>query len=145
MILSQNTKAPDFKLSDQNGKVHSLSDYKGKWVLIYFYPKDFTSGCTTEACIIRDSWSEFSKNGIVVLGISKDSVESHKKFAKEHKLPFTLLADSEKKVLKMYGSWQKNKTIRMSYLVNPDGKIAKVYPKVYPKIHAKQILDDYSK
>ncbi|MBI2029776.1 peroxiredoxin [Candidatus Gottesmanbacteria bacterium] len=144
MILIQNTNAPDFSLPDQNGKLHSLHDYKGKWVLVYFYPKDFTSGCTTEACSIRDNWEEFRNKGIVVLGISKDSVESHKKFASEHKLPFTLLSDVDKKVLKQYGAWQ-GKTLRISYLINPQGKIAKVYPKVDPKVHVKQILEDKSK
>ncbi len=143
MTITQNDTAPDFSLFDQKGEMHSLSDYKGKWVLVYFYPKDFTSGCTTEACSIRDNWDEFKKKRVVVLGISKDSVESHRKFANKYMLPFTLLSDHDKKVLKQYGSWQNNKTIRMSYLINPEGEIAKVYPKVDPEKHAKQILEDY--
>lgn len=142
-MLSQNTKAPDFSLFDQKGEMHSLSDYKGKWVLVYFYPKDFTSGCTTEACSIRDNWDEFYKKGIVVLGISKDTDESHKKFAVKYKLPFPLLSDTDKKVLKEYGAWQDNKTIRMSYLVNTQGEITKIYQRVDPQNHVKQVLNDY--
>ncbi len=142
MYLSLNRKAPDFRLPDQNGKMQSLSDYKRKWVLIYFYPKDFTSGCTKEACDIRDNWGEFKKREIVVLGISKDDITSHKKFADKYKLPFTILADPEKKVLKIYGAWHE-KTVRMSYLINPQGKIAKIYPKVEPSTHVKIILQDF--
>lgn len=95
--------APDFTLADQDGKEHSLSDYKGKWVLLYFYPKDDTTGCTKEACAIRDSFPDFGKLQLTVLGVSTDPVKSHKKFAEKYKLPFTLLADAEKKVVNLYG------------------------------------------
>lgn len=143
-------KAPEFNLPDQNGKIHNLSDYKGKWVLVYFYPKDFTPGCTTEACTLRDAFPNFTKTKAEVLGISIDSVESHKKFAEHYEIPFTLLADSEKKVVNLYGVWGKKKflgreffgTLRTSFLVNPQGKIAKVYEKVNPVVHAKQVLKD---
>jgi peroxiredoxin Q/BCP len=145
-----NKKAPAFTLPDQDGKKHKLSDYLGQWVLLYFYPKDNTPGCTKEACTIRDVWSEFKKAGIVVLGVSKDSVASHKKFADKFELPFTLLADVDHKVIEKYEAW-KPKTmfgkeflgiVRMSYLINPQGKIVKVYPKVKPAAHADEVLRD---
>lgn len=149
-MIEANTKAPNFTLPDQNGKDHSLSDYVGEWVLLYFYPKDDTPGCTTEACGIRDSISEYEKTGITVLGVSKDSVKSHKKFEEKYDLPFTLLSDEEKKVLNLYGVWQEKNsfgnmimgTVRTSFLINPEGKIEKVYKNVKPKIHAQQVLDD---
>jgi thioredoxin-dependent peroxiredoxin len=149
-MLTVNTKAPAFSLEDQTGKKHKLSDYLGQWVLVYFYPKDDTPGCTKEACGIRDSWADFKKRKIVVLGISADSVESHKKFVKKYDLPFTLLADPEKIVLKAYGVWVKKKMMgkeymginRMSFLIDSKGKIAKVYDKVKPEIHAQEILKD---
>jgi len=151
--MNLNELSPDFSLKDQNGKAHSLSEYKGKWVLLYFYPRDFTPGCTTEACGIRDNFDEYKKKGIVVLGVSSDSVESHKKFAAKHELPFTLLSDENKKVIKMYGV-EKEKNIfgkkvmgvsRTSYLINPKGEIAKIYKNVKPPIHASQVLEDVSK
>lgn len=143
-------KAPNFKLKDQNGNEHSLADYLKSWVLLYFYPKDDTPGCTKEACEIRDSFSEYETAGITVLGVSVDSVESHKKFEKKYSLPFTLLADEDKKVVKMYGVWrQKNSfgikkmgTVRTSFLINPEGKIAKIYESVKPELHAEQVLKD---
>ncbi len=142
--------APDFKLPDQNGKVRTLKEFKGQSVLVYFYPKDFTSGCTTEACTIRDSFPNFKTQDLVVLGISADTVESHKKFADKYKLPFTLLADPDKKVINLYGVWQKKKFLgkeymgiaRSSFLLDKKGKIAKVYNKVKPPIHAAQVLKD---
>lgn len=141
-------KAPDFALSDQTGRVHKLSDYKGKWVLIYFYPKDDTSGCTKEACSFRDMNSDFQKKGIIVLGISKDSIESHSKFAKKFNLNFPILSDESTNAIKAYGAWGKKKFIgkdfegilRNSYLVNPEGKIVKVYKNVDPLNHAKEVL-----
>src|SRR5438477_6296022 len=104
-ILKENTKAPDFSLPDQDGKMHKLSDYKGEWVLLYFYPKDDTTGCTKEACAIRDEYPSVLKLKLKVLGVSGDSVKSHKKFEEKYKLPFTILADEDKKVLKLYGVW----------------------------------------
>ena len=150
MKVKINEKAPSFKLKDQNGDVHQLSDYLGKYVLLYFYPKDNTPGCTTEACTIRDAWSDFTKHNAVVLGVSPDSVESHKKFESKFSLPFTLLADPDKKLLKTYGVWvEKNmfgnkymSVKRSSVLIGPDGKIVKIYKTVSPKKHASQVLDD---
>ncbi len=145
-----NQKAPDFKLKDQDGKIHKLSDYKGKWVLTYFYPKDDTPGCTKEACMIRDNFPNFKKLDVVVLGISVDSVESHKKFAQKYNLPFILLSDEKKEVVKKYGVWSKKKfmgkvyegTLRTSFLISPQGKIVKIYENVKPETHADEVLRD---
>lgn len=146
-------KAPDFKLSDQFGKTHKLSDYRGQWVLLYFYPKDDTTGCTAEACAIRDNYSQFSKAGIVVIGVSVDSVKSHGKFASKYELPFTILADEQKEVVRLYGAWREKPmagrkimgTERMSLVINPDGKIVKTYEKVKPTEHAEEVLADIEK
>lgn len=143
-------KAQEFTLPDQNGKKHKLSQYKGKWVLLYFYPKDDTPGCTIEACTIRDQFQDFKKIKAVVLGVSKDSVESHRKFADAYKLPFTLLSDEDKKVINKYGVWGKKSMMgksymgvrRMSFLIGPDGKIKKVYENVKPPVHAGEVLKD---
>ncbi len=150
MAIEINKKAPDFVLPDQDSNKHKLSDYKGQWVLLYFYPKDDTPGCTTEACTLRDNLPTFTKIKAKIFGISVDSVASHKKFAEKYKLPFTLLADEDKKVVEKYGVWQEKSmygrkymgTVRNSYLVNPDGKIAKIYEKVKPAEHATQVLAD---
>ena len=146
-------KAPSFSLLDQEGKKHSLSQYQGKWVLLYFYPKDDTSGCTKEACAIRDEFPAFKKLSCVVLGVSIDAVSSHSKFADKYDLPFTLLADEKKEVVKKYKVWQKKSmygreymgTLRTSFLINPKGMIAKVYEKVKPEIHADEVLADLKK
>lgn len=148
--ISVGDTAPDFTLTDQNGKVHSLSTEKGKWVLIYFYPRDNTPGCTKQACLIRDSWSEFKKLNCVVFGISTDGEQSHKKFEDKFSLPFTLLADTEKKVVEAYGVWAPKKfmgreflgTLRTSFLIDPEGNVAKVYEKVKPDLHAERVLAD---
>jgi peroxiredoxin Q/BCP len=145
--------AKDFTLEDQDGKKHTLFDYRGKWVLIYFYPKDDTPGCTKQACAIRDALPDLKKLKITVLGISTDTVASHKKFAEKYGLPFTLLADPEKKVVKLYGVWGKKKfmgreydgTMRTSFLVEPKGTIAKVYENVKPETHAEEVLKDLKK
>ena len=150
MKLTIGTKAPDFTLPDQDGKTHSLSDYAGKWTLIYFYPKDDTGGCTKEACGIRDSLPDFHELKVTVLGISIDSVESHRKFADKYSLPFTLLADDEKKAVNEYGVWGKKKfagreyegTLRTSFLIDPKGNIAKIYENVNPVDHAEMVLKD---
>ncbi len=142
--------APDFTLPDQDGENHALSDYKGKWVLLYFYPKDDTPGCTIEACAIRDQFKDFKSIGAVVLGVSTDSVASHKKFATAYELPFTLLADVNKEVVGMYGVFGEKKfmgktymgTSRTSFLINPAGNIAKVYEKVKPEKHAAEVIAD---
>ncbi len=143
-------KAPSFKLPDQDGKIHSLADYAGQVVLLYFYPKDMTSGCTTEAQGFRDLAKEYKKAGIVVLGVSIDSVKSHKKFCDKESLNFTLLSDEDKKVVEKYGVW-KEKTMygkkymgimRESFLIGKDGRILKHYEKVNPIKHPAEVLKD---
>ena len=142
--------APAFSLVDQDEIKHSLKQYQGKYVLLYFYPKDDTPGCAKEACMIADVYKDFSKLGIVVLGVSKDSSKSHKKFATKYNLPFTLLSDPEATVIEKYEAWKEKKMFgrlflgieRVSYLINPEGKIARVYPKVDPASHALEILKD---
>jgi len=149
-MLKKGNKAKDFKLLDQNGKEHKLSDYFGSWTLIYFYPKDDTPGCTKEACSIGEEFPKFKKLKAKIFGISADSVESHKKFVKKYKLPFTLLSDEKKKVIDKYGALQEKSMFgkkyigiqRMSYLISPDGRVAKVYPNVKPAIHAEEVLKD---
>ena len=139
--------APEFKLQDQDGKWHTLADYKGKWVAIYFYPKDDTPGCTTQACSFRDNVFAFNKEGAVILGISVDDVESHKKFAEKHGLPFTLLADADKSASKSYGVLKTYMGVmemarRDTFIVDPQGRIAKHYESVDPEGHSKVVLDD---
>ena len=142
--------APAFKLPDQKGKVHDLKEYKGKWVLLYFYPKDDTAGCTAEACAVRDELPNFKKLKCVVFGVSPDTVESHAKFVEKYDLNFTILADPEKKVLEKYEVWQEKSmygrkymgVVRTSFLINPEGKIEKIYEKVKPEIHAEEVLAD---
>ena len=149
-MLPLGQQAPDFTLPDQDGVMHSLTDYRGKWVLMYFYPKDDTPGCTKEACALRDDFPAFDKLGAQIFGVSADTVASHKKFATKYKLPFTLLADPEKGMLKAYGVWGMKKfmgreyegIMRSSYLINPEGKIAKVYEKVNPLTHADEVKKD---
>lgn len=143
-------QAPEFTLPDQDGAKHALSSYLGKWVLLYFYPKDDTPGCTIEACTIRDQFKDFQKINAVVLGVSTDSVASHKKFALAYELPFTLLADENKEVVGQYGVFGEKKfmgrtymgTSRTSFLIDPSGKVAKVYEKVKPELHAAEVLAD---
>ncbi|HEY1284384.1 MAG TPA: peroxiredoxin [Steroidobacteraceae bacterium] len=139
--------APAFRLPDQNGKLVSLADQRGKWVVLYFYPKDNTPGCTTEACDFRDNSLAFRDLGAVVLGISVDSIESHRGFAAEHHLPFTILADSAKVVSKGYGVLHRPLGLmevarRETFIVDPEGRIAKHYPDVDPERHSKQVLAD---
>ncbi len=150
MALSIGTPAPDFVLPDQNGAPHSLKEYAGKWVLLYFYPKDATPGCTVEAQTIRDAWPDFTGMNITVFGISADSVASHKKFADKQELPFVLLSDESKDMLKAYGVWGKKKLagreylgiFRTSFLIAPDGTIVKIYENVKPAEHAAEVLAD---
>jgi len=142
--------APAISLPDQDGKTRSLAEQRGKWVLVYFYPRDDTPGCTVEACGLRDAWSDFARHGIEVFGISADSVKSHRKFADKFKLPFTLLADESMAVIRAYRSYGKKKflgrefdgILRQSFLVDPQGKLAKVYLKVKPNEHAAEVLAD---
>ena len=150
MKIKNGQLAPDFTLPDQDGKNHKISNNRGQWLLVYFYPKDDTPGCTKEACMIKDNFPEFKKLKVTVFGVSVDSVKSHLKFSKKYKLPFTLLADEDKKVVKLYGVWGKKKfmgreymgTYRTSFLINPNGKVAKIYENVKPEIHAEEVLKD---
>jgi len=138
--------APAFKLQDQAGKWHSLSDYKGKWVAMYFYPKDDTPGCTTQACSFRDNIFAFNKEGAVILGVSVDDVSSHKEFAEKHSLPFTLLADSDKAVARSYGVLKSYGVMevarRDTFIIDPQGRVAKHYESVDPKDHSALVLAD---
>ena len=153
MDLKVGDIAPDFELPDQDGKTHKLSNYLGQKVLVYFYPRDDTPGCTKEACQIRDNLPKFSGMNTLVLGISTDSVESHKKFAQKYRLPFTLLSDIKKGVVKKYNVYKPKKlfgkeffgTARTSFLIDERGKIVKIYEKVKPAIHATDILNDLEK
>jgi len=148
--LTPGTPAPDFTLTDQNGVHHTLSQCKGKWVLIYFYPRDNTPGCTKQACALRDAFPAFTKLDCVVFGISTDGEKSHKKFQEKFALPFTLLADTDKEVVQAFGVWAPKKfmgreflgTLRTSFLINPKGIIVKVYEKVKPELHAEEVLTD---
>lgn len=142
--------ATPFTLPDQDGKVHNLSDYRGKWVIVYFYPKDDTPGCTKEACNFRDTFHELQAKNVVILGISKDSVTSHKKFAEKYDLNFPLLSDESTDIIKAYHAWGEKKFMgktfigvqRITYLINPEGDIAKEYQHVNPIFHAKEIIKD---
>lgn len=148
MIPVPHTLAPDFTLYDGDGESHTLSSYKGKKVLLYFYPKDDTSGCTTEACELRDSYEALKEAGLVVLGVSPDSVKSHKKFSEKYALPFPLLSDEEKHVCHLYGVWQKKKfmgreymgVLRTTFLIDEKGYIEKVFENVKPKGHAEEVF-----
>lgn len=150
MAIKVGAKAPSISLPDQDGKLHKLSDYLGQWILVYFYPRDNTPGCTIEACTIRDTFPKLEKLKAKVFGISTDSVASHKKFAERFKLPFTLLSDEQKVVVEKYGVWAEKSMLgrkyfgilRNSYLIDPQGKIAKIYEKVKPLSHAKEVLAD---
>ncbi len=135
-------KAENFSLHDQNNTTHTLKQYQGSWVVLYFYPKDDTPGCTIEACTFRDSLAELQKRGVVILGVSKDSVASHKKFAEKYHLNFPILSDESKEVIKAYDAQGPLGTRRMTYLIDPKGEITKVYKNVNPTIHAGEILRD---
>ena len=135
-----NTK--DFNLSDQDNTYHTLKEYRGKWVVLYFYPKDDTPGCTIEACKFRDSLAELQQKGVVILGVSKDSVVSHKKFAEKYHLNFPLLSDGSKETIRAYDAQGVLGTKRITYLIDPKGEIHKVYKNVNPTIHAAEILRD---
>ncbi|MCS6789527.1 MAG: thioredoxin-dependent thiol peroxidase [Bacteroidia bacterium] len=146
--LTIGTPAPPFEALDQNGTIHRLSDYKGKKVVLYFYPKDDTPGCTKEACNLRDHYAALQSAGYVVLGVSADSVHSHKKFSQKYGLPFPLLSDPEKKILQAYGAWGKKRMygkeyegpLRITYIIDTEGKIERVIDKVQTEAHAQQIL-----
>ncbi len=146
-LLKVGDKAPIFKLKNSEGKRMSLKDFKGTPTVIYFYPKDDTPGCTTEACSFRDNYSTYEENNIDVVGISYDSPQSHKDFKEKYNLPFTLLSDTKKKVAKKYGADRQpenNVAKRITYLLDSDGKVVKVYPDVTPDGHAEEILAAYN-
>ena len=135
--------APEFSLSDENGLPVSLKDFLGKKIVVlYFYPKDFTSGCTAEACSFRDNYKPFEDKGAVVIGVSLDSVESHAKFSKEYKLPFAILSDSKKDVARAYGVLGVGGLLakRITFIINKEGKITHIFPKVDVKRHSEEVL-----
>ena len=147
-LLEVGDKAPDFSTVDQDGERVKLSDFRGKKVVLYFYPKDDTPGCTKEACSFRDGWSAFRRRKIEVLGVSAQDEKSHRKFAEKFDLPFRLLADADRKIVQAYGVWGEKSlygrkfmgTNRVTYLIDEKGKIAAVWPKVKPEGHADEIL-----
>jgi len=141
--LNIGDKAPDFTLVDQDSTEHTLSEYFGKKIVVYFYPKDDTPGCKKEACSIRDNYALFEENDIVVFGLSYDSPTSHKKFAEKYDLPFTLLSDVDKTVAKLYDSDGLFMAKRNSFLIDTDGKIFKIYKNVDVTSHTSNILDDF--
>ena len=147
-MLSIGTQAPDFTLPDQNGDLKSLSDYRGKKVILYFYPKDMTAGCTKQACAFGELYPQFREKGAVILGVSKDTVASHKKFEEKYGLPFPLLADPEKTVIQAYDVWQEKKNygkatmgvVRTTYLIDENGVIEKAFDKVRAAENPAQML-----
>ena len=149
-MLETGMKAPEFTLPDQNGEMHSLSEYRGQKVVLYFYPKDNTSGCTKQACGFSELYPQFKEKGAVVLGVSKDSVASHKKFEEDHGLPFTLLSDTELKVIKAYDVWKEKKNygkvsmgiVRTTYLIDEEGIIIKGMDKVKAADNPRQMLTE---
>lgn len=151
-MIKEGDSVPKFELQDADGNLVKSSDYKGKKHVIYFYPKDFTPGCTTEADEFTKNYNNFKKNGIEIVGISKDDVDSHKKFCQKMKIPFVLLADTKTEVAKKFGVWAKKNfmgkeymgIVRSTFLVNEKGKIFKAYPKVKAAGHAKEVLNDFT-
>lgn len=149
--LEEGAVAPDFTGKNQDGEDVKLSDFKGKKVVLYFYPKDNTPGCTAESCNLRDNYSDLTSKGFEVIGVSPDSEKSHTNFIAKHQLPFNLVADTEKKVLKAYGAWGLKKlygkeyegVLRTTYIIDEEGKVLKVFKKVKTKEHTEQILKEF--
>ena len=149
-MLEIGSKAPEFTLPDQNGEMRSLSDYKGQKMILYFYPKDMTSGCTKQACAFSELYPQFREKGAVVLGVSKDTVASHKRFEEKHGLPFTLLSDTEKTVIQAYDVWKEKKlygkvsmgVVRTTYLIDENGVIVKAFDKVKAADNPAQMLGE---
>lgn len=142
--------APDFSLVDSTGKTHTLKDYLGKWVILYFYPKDDTPGCTTEACSLRDARDTLAEMGAEIVGISKDDPNSHEKFKAKYSLNFTLLTDPDKTAITAYGAWGKKMfgqegILRKTFIINPEGQVVKVYGRVTPMGHGEQVIEDLKK
>ena len=148
MVLKAGQRGPDFTLPDENGQTRRLSDYQGNYVLLYFYPRDDTPGCTTEACNFRDDYSLYENANVTILGVSPDSGESHAKFKNKYNLPFTLLADEDHRVCELYGTWGPKKIFgkeydgvhRTTFLIDPEGRIQEVYKKVSPAKHSAEVL-----
>ena len=139
--------APAFTLYDEKGVAHSLSDFKGKWVILYFYPKDDTPGCTTEACSLRDARDTLAEMGAEIIGISRDEPNSHEKFKAKYSLNFLLLTDKEAKVINAYGAWGKKMfgkegILRKTFIINPESQVVKVYGRVTPMGHGEQVIED---
>lgn len=139
--------APDFSLNDSGGNVHRLSDWRGKWLVLYFYPKDDTPGCTTEACSMRDARDDLTDLGAEVVGVSRDEAASHEKFKAKYNLNFTLLSDPDRSVMVAYGAWGKNRfgkmgVLRKTFIINPEGQIVKEYGRVTPEGHGEQVVED---
>lgn len=152
-MLNEGMKAPDFTLTDKNGSEVKLSDFYGKKVILYFYPKDNTPGCTKQACAFASSYEEFKNKNTAVIGISKDSVASHVKFAEKYNLPFILLSDPERRAIEAYGVWQEKKmcgkvgmgVVRTTFIIDEKGNIEKIMDKVKPDTNAKEILEYLNK
>jgi len=151
-MLKEGSTAPAFKTKDANGQTVSLKDLRGQRVVLYFYPKDDTPGCTKEACSFRDAFSQYKKKGIAVLGVSPDNEASHQKFVTKYKLPFTLLADTDKSIAEAYGVWGEKKFMgrtymgvhRTTFLIDEKGKIKKIFEKVKPEDHANEVLEAFA-
>lgn len=147
--LKEGRKAPEFTAETNGGRTVALKDFKGRYVVLYFYPKDDTPGCTKEACGFRDAWNKFKRKKVMVLGVSPDSVKKHDKFVEKFDLPFVLLADVDKKIAEAYGVWGKKKfmgreymgVFRVTFLIDPNGKIKRIWPSVKPEEHAEEVLN----
>jgi peroxiredoxin Q/BCP len=142
--------APDFSLNDINGQAHTLGEYKGKWVVLYFYPKDDTPGCTTQACSLRDARDTLAEMGAEIVGISRDDPNSHEKFKAKYSLNFTLLTDAEAKTINDYGAWGKKMfgnegILRKTFIINPEGKVVKVYGRATPLGHGEAVIAELKK
>jgi len=148
--LKEGDKAPDFNITDQNGKIQTISDYSGKKIILFFYPKDLTPGCTTESCDLRDNYEDLKKEGFEVIGVSADNEKKHQKFIDKHNLPFNLLADTDRDVLNRYGVWGEKKFMgktyngihRTTFIIDEKGVIEKIISKVKTKNHTQQILEE---
>jgi len=152
-MLTEGSRAPAFRLPDQDNKIHELKDYAGKWLILYFYPKDLTPGCTTEACDFRDSFSVFKTKNAAILGVSKDSIGKHGKFTRKYDLPFPLLSDENNTICEDYGVWQEKSLYgkkymgiaRTTFIIGPEGGIVRIYPKVDVKKHIQEIIEDLAR